>query len=62
MESVQCHLLILSGRDAESPVSWEFFCTQGRNNGLWTSTPLAREPYHGTVYLHFEVAAGADKK
>ncbi len=27
----------LSGRDAESPVPWEFFCSQGRNSGLWTN-------------------------
>jgi hypothetical protein len=27
----------LSGRDAESPVSWEFFCGQGRNSGFWTN-------------------------
>jgi len=27
----------LSGRDAESPVSWEFFCSQGRNSGFWTN-------------------------
>src|ERR1035441_4475062 len=27
----------LSGRDAESPVPWEFFCGQGRNSGFWTN-------------------------
>ncbi|MGA2542897.1 MAG: glycoside hydrolase family 2 TIM barrel-domain containing protein [Verrucomicrobiota bacterium] len=27
----------LSGRDAESPVAWEFFCSQGRNSGFWTN-------------------------
>jgi hypothetical protein len=27
----------LSGRDAESPVPWEFFCTGGRNSGFWTN-------------------------
>ncbi len=30
--------------------------------GPQATTPLAREPYHGTVYLRFEVAPGADKK
>jgi hypothetical protein len=27
----------LSGRDAESPVPWEFFCSKGRNSGFWTN-------------------------
>ncbi len=27
----------LSGRDAENPVSWEFFCSAGRNSGVWTN-------------------------
>src|SRR3954470_1189546 len=27
----------LSGRDNRSKVSWDFFCTGGRNSGKWTS-------------------------
>jgi beta-galactosidase/beta-glucuronidase len=30
----------LSGHDAESPVPWEFFCSQGRNSGVWTNIPV----------------------
>ena len=27
----------LSGTDVEHPVKWEFFCTDGRNSGKWTT-------------------------
>ncbi|MGC3961083.1 MAG: glycoside hydrolase family 2 TIM barrel-domain containing protein [Verrucomicrobiota bacterium] len=27
----------LSGRDAENPVAWEFFCSEGRNSAVWTN-------------------------
>ncbi len=27
----------LSGRDAENPVPWEFFCSEGRHSGVWTN-------------------------
>jgi len=27
----------LSGADAEHPVAWDFFCSAGRNSGVWTN-------------------------
>ena len=30
----------LSGEDASSAVPWEFFCTAGRNSGVWTTIPV----------------------
>jgi hypothetical protein len=33
-------IVYLSGRDAAMPVEWEFFCTDGRNSGRWTTIPV----------------------
>lgn len=33
-------IVFLSGRDAATPVEWEFFCTDGRNSGRWTTIPV----------------------
>lgn len=33
-------IVFLSGRDAAIPVDWEFFCTDGRNSGRWTTIPV----------------------
>src|SRR5687768_295219 len=30
----------LSGTDRDSTVPWEFFCTEGRNSGRWTTIPV----------------------
>lgn len=30
----------LSGRDAEHTVPWEFFCSEGRNSGVWTNVAV----------------------
>jgi hypothetical protein len=30
----------LSGRGSDHPVSWDFFCTAGRNSGKWTRIPV----------------------
>ena len=30
----------LSGEDAASAVPWQFFCTTGRNSGVWTTIPV----------------------
>lgn len=36
----QSEHLFLSGTDAENTVSWDFFCTEGRNSGKWTKIPV----------------------
>lgn len=33
-------IVYLSGKDAATPVEWEFFCTDGRNSGRWTTIPV----------------------
>src|SRR5829696_7693809 len=30
----------LSGTDSKNTVSWDFFCTGGRNSGYWTKIPV----------------------
>ena len=32
--------IFLSGTDKDSTVDWEFFCTGGRNSGIWTRIPV----------------------
>lgn len=32
--------LYLSGTGSDNTVSWEFFCTGGRNSGVWTTIPV----------------------
>ncbi|MES2924638.1 MAG: hypothetical protein V4819_24005, partial [Verrucomicrobiota bacterium] len=32
--------VFLSGTGADNTVPWEFFCTGGRNSGVWTSIPV----------------------
>ncbi|MBN2412962.1 glycoside hydrolase family 2 [candidate division KSB1 bacterium] len=32
--------LYLSGTDKDHTVNWEFFCTDGRNSGQWTTIPV----------------------
>jgi hypothetical protein len=33
----QRQVLFLSGTDNEQTVTWDFFCTGGRNSGRWTT-------------------------
>ncbi|MGV8093072.1 MAG: glycoside hydrolase family 2 TIM barrel-domain containing protein [Mangrovibacterium sp.] len=33
-------IVYLSGTDASNTVQWEFFCTDGRNSGKWTTIPV----------------------
>ncbi len=33
-------IVYLSGTDAANTVDWEFFCTDGRNSGEWTTIPV----------------------
>ena len=33
-------IVYLSGTDSEHTVSWDFFCTEGRNSGKWTKIPV----------------------
>lgn len=35
--SQSTELVYLSGKDADHTVDWDFFCTDGRNSGEWTS-------------------------
>src|SRR5687767_15863774 len=30
----------LSGTDSKNTVTWDFFCTGGRNSGYWTKIPV----------------------
>ena len=39
MVSQSTEIVYLSGRDAANTVDWEFFCTDGRNSGKWTTSP-----------------------
>jgi hypothetical protein len=36
----QTETVYLSGTGAENTVEWEFFCSEGRNSGEWTSIPV----------------------
>lgn len=38
--SQQTEVVFLSGKDAANTVDWEFFCTDGRNSGKWTTIPV----------------------
>lgn len=38
--SQQTEYFYLSGIDNEHTVNWEFFCTEGRNSGKWTTIPV----------------------
>jgi hypothetical protein len=33
-------IVYLSGTDAHNTVDWEFYCTEGRNSGVWTTIPV----------------------
>ena len=33
----ETQVLYLSGQGKDDPVTWEFFCTAGRNSGQWTT-------------------------
>ena len=36
-ESINKEVKFLSGTDNENTVTWDFFCTTGRNSGAWTT-------------------------
>lgn len=36
----QTEIKFLSGRGTDDAVDWEFFCTEGRNSGKWTTIPV----------------------
>jgi hypothetical protein len=36
----QTETLMLSGTGSDNTVNWEFFCTEGRNSGKWTTIPV----------------------
>ncbi len=38
--SQQTQIVYLSGTDAVNTVDWEFYCTDGRNSGEWTTIPV----------------------
>ncbi len=38
--SQETDIIYLSGEDAGNTVDWEFFCTDGRNSGKWTTIPV----------------------
>jgi hypothetical protein len=35
--AAETRTMYLSGQGKDDPVSWEFFCTAGRNSGVWTT-------------------------
>ncbi len=39
-QSQQKQVLYLSGTDNENTVSWDFFCSAGRNSNVWTTIPV----------------------
>ena len=38
--SQQTEIVYLSGTDAANTVDWEFYCTDGRNSGEWSTIPV----------------------
>jgi hypothetical protein len=38
--SQQTQIVYLSGTDAANTVEWDFYCTDGRNSGEWTTIPV----------------------
>ena len=38
--SQKTEVVFLSGTDAANAVDWDFFCTEGRNSGRWTTIPV----------------------
>ena len=38
--SQKTEIVYLSGTDADNTVEWEFFCTEGRRSGEWTTIPV----------------------
>lgn len=38
--SQNTQIIYLSGSDADKTKTWEFFCTDGRNSGEWTTIPV----------------------
>ncbi|NDW09713.1 glycoside hydrolase family 2 TIM barrel-domain containing protein [Dysgonomonas sp. 520] len=38
--SVETGIQYLSGKGSDDAVDWEFFCTDGRNSGKWTTIPV----------------------
>jgi hypothetical protein len=36
----QTQISYLSGSGCDHPVDWQFFCTEGRNSGQWTTIPV----------------------
>ena len=40
LQAQQTQLQWLSGTDKDHTVNWQFFCTAGRNSGVWSSIPV----------------------
>jgi hypothetical protein len=38
--SQSTQIVYLSGTDSENTVKWDFFCTEGKNSGKWTTIPV----------------------
>jgi hypothetical protein len=38
--SQNTEIIFLSGTDASKTVEWDFYCTEGRNSGIWTKIPV----------------------
>jgi hypothetical protein len=38
--AVETETLYLSGRGSDDAVAWDFYCTKGRNSGVWTKIPV----------------------
>src|SRR5690554_6949169 len=36
----ETEIIYLSGTDADNTVEWEFYCTDGRRSGEWTTIPV----------------------
>lgn len=40
VSAVQTEIVYLSGKGSDDAQTWEFFCTAGRNSGVWTTIPV----------------------
>lgn len=55
--SQKTEIQYLSGKDKDHTIDWEFFCTDGRNSGKWTTIPV---PSHWEQHGFGEYNYGSD--
>ena len=46
--AAQTEIVYLSGEGRDDAIAWEFFCSDGRNSGTWTTIPVPSNwEFHG---------------